>query len=141
MKIRRIGIFWWLALQGMFAVADDAATLPAVTMYASQGCQTCVEWADYLRRHGFVVNQEEKSPAELQRIKRWLNVPSQLESVQTARVAGYFIEGLVPVNDILRLLSEQPRARGLATVGTVHKKFDTMLVGPDGRVNVFSSPP
>jgi hypothetical protein len=87
------------------------------------------------------VTQEEKSPAELQRIKRWLNVPSQLESVQTARVAGYFIEGLVPVNDILRLLSEQPRARGLATVGTVHKKFDTMLVGPDGRVNVYSSPP
>jgi hypothetical protein len=44
-------------------------------------------------------------------------VPSTLESVHTGKVGRYFIEGHVPAEDILLLLKEQPRARGLAVPG------------------------
>ena len=102
------------------------------------------------------------------RIKRWLNVPSALESVLTARIAGYFIEGHVPAEDILLLLKERPRARGLAVPGLPRgapgresynpvcdtactildnagrepdirrEVFNTMLVGTDGKATVYA---
>ena len=102
------------------------------------------------------------------RLKRWLNVPSGLESVHTARVAGYFIEGHVPAEDIKLLLNERPRARGLAVPGLPRgapgrensnpvcetactildnasnerevrrEAFTTLLVAPDGRTSVFA---
>jgi hypothetical protein len=51
------------------------------------------------------------------RLKRWLNVPAGLESVHTAKVGNYFIEGHVPAEDIKLLLKEMPKARGLAVPG------------------------
>ncbi len=98
------------------ASTDDAA-LPPVVVYAPSPCLACIDWADHLRRHGFQVTIEEKPQAEMPKVKRWLNVPSRLESVHTARVAGYFVEGHVPAPDIKLLLKERPRARGLAVPG------------------------
>lgn len=99
------------------AQAQDAAPLPPVVVYAPSPCLACIDWADHLRQNGFTVTVEEKPLAEMSKVKRWLNVPSRLESVHTARVAGYFIEGHVPAEDILLLLKEKPRARGLAVPG------------------------
>ena len=96
--------------------AADGA-LPPVVVYAPTPCLACIDWAEHLRQHGFTVTIEDQPSTEMPRIKRWLNVPSQLESVHTARVAGYFIEGHVPAADILTLLKERPRARGLAVPG------------------------
>ena len=50
-------------------------------------------------------------------LKKRLKVPAAVESVHTARVAGYFIEGHVPAEDIKELLKEKPKARGLAVPG------------------------
>jgi hypothetical protein len=97
------------------ASADEA--LPPVVVYAPSPCLACIDWAEHLRKHGFQVTIEEKPQAEMPRVKRWLNVPSRLESVHTARVGGYFVEGHVPAPDILLLLKEKPRARGLAVPG------------------------
>lgn len=147
MRARHSGIFLWLILQVTHVMAGGTTNLPPVVAYAPSACQACVAWADHLRQHGFVVTQEEKLPTDMPRIKLWLNVPSQLESVQTARVAGYFVEGLVPLNDILRLLRERPRARGLAVKGPAsdaptgeqtRERPRTMLVGPDGRISVYT---
>ena len=150
------------------APTEPSTPLPLVVVYAPSPCLACIDWADYLRQHGFTVTLEEKPQAEMPRIKRWLNVPSQLESVHTARVAGYFIEGHVPAEDILLLLKEQPRARGLAVPGlpggapgresynpvcetactildnagqvrdVKREAFNTMLVGLDGRASVYA---
>ncbi|BDI07692.1 DUF411 domain-containing protein [Sphaerotilus microaerophilus] len=144
------------------------ADLPPVTVYAPSPCLACIDWADHLRRHGFTVTMEDKPQAEMPRIKRWLNVPSDLESVHTARVGPYFIEGHVPADDILALLKEQPKARGLAVPGlprgapgresynpicdtactildnaaaepTVRREaYVTLLVGRDGRGKVWA---
>jgi hypothetical protein len=144
------------------------ADLPPVTVYAPSPCLACIDWADHLRRHGFTVTMADKPLAEMPRIKRWLNVPSDLESVHTARIGPYFIEGHVPAEDILELLKEQPKARGLAVPGlprgapgresynpicdtactildnaaaepTVRREaYVTLLVGRDGRGKVWA---
>ena len=157
----------WIGL-AVPALADDTLVLPPVVLYAPSPCLACIDWADHLRQHGFVVTLEEKPQADMPRIKRWLNVPSQFESVHTARVAGYFVEGHVPAEDILLLLKEKPKARGLTVPGlpggapgresynpicdtacTIldnagqareirREAFNTLLVGPDGRTSVYA---
>jgi hypothetical protein len=99
------------------AAAPDTPPLPPVTVYAPSPCLACIDWAEHLRRHGFTVTIEDRPQAEMPRVKRWLNVPSALESVHTARVAGYFLEGHVPAADVLMLLRERPKALGLAVPG------------------------
>jgi hypothetical protein len=148
--------------------AAEPLALPAVVIYAPSPCLACIDWADHLRQNGFTVTIEEKLQADMPKIKRWLNVPSALESVHTAKVGRYFIEGHVPAQDIVLLLQEKPNARGLAVPGlpggapgresynpicdtacTIldnagHAKdirreaFNTMLVGPDGRTSVYA---
>jgi hypothetical protein len=149
--------------------ANEVSTpLPSVVVYAPSPCLACIDWADHLRQHGFVVAIEEKLQADMPKIKRWLNVPSGLESVHTARIGNYFIEGHVPAEDILLLLKEKPRARGLTVPGLPRgapgrenynpicdtactildnsgqpkdirrEAFNTMLVGPDGRTSVYA---
>ena len=148
--------------------AVEPLALPAVVIYAPSPCLACIDWADHLRQNGFTVTIEEKLQADMPKIKRWLNVPSALESVHTAKVGRYFIEGHVPAQDIVLLLQEKPNARGLAVPGlpggapgresynpicdtacTIldnagHAKdirreaFNTMLVGPDGRTSVYA---
>jgi hypothetical protein len=171
---RARGLLLALALAGAnaqtapTAPAAPATALPPVTVYAPSPCLACIDWADHLRQHGFSVTLEEKLQADMPRIKRWLNVPSDLESVHTARVGPYFVEGHVPAEDILLLLKEQPRARGLAVPGlprgapgrenynpicdtactildnasaepTIRREaFNTLLVGPNGRSSVWA---
>jgi hypothetical protein len=95
--------------------ADEA--LPPVTVYAPSPCLACIDWADHLRKAGFEVGIEETPLANMPKLKRWLNVPAELESVHTAKVGNYFIEGHVPAEDIKLLLKEKPKARGLAVPG------------------------
>ena len=99
------------------AQASDPTIQPAVVVYAPSPCLACIDWADHLRQNGFMVTIEEKLRVDMPKIKRWLNVPTALESVHTAKIGRYFVEGHVPVEDILLLLKEKPRARGLAVPG------------------------
>lgn len=123
------------------ALANDTVALPQVVVYAPSTCTDCLLWADHLRQNGFVVNVEAKSPADMPRLKRWLNVPSELESAQTARIGRYVVEGHVPAEDILQLLQTEPPARGLAVAGRPElarsEHFQTMLIGLDGRTSVY----
>lgn len=90
-------------------------TLPPIRLYSPKVCLACIDYADYLRQHGFAVSVE--TPEEMALIKRRMKVPRALEAQPTAVVAGYFIEGHVPAEDIKALLLEKPRARGLAVPG------------------------
>jgi hypothetical protein len=88
--------------------------------------------------------------------------------VHTATVAGYFIEGHVPAEDIRQLLRDKPKARGLAVPGLPRgspgreqsnpfcetactildnagqerdvrrERYDTLLVAPDGKTSIFA---
>jgi hypothetical protein len=150
------------------ALAADGDSPPRIEMFAPSPCLSCIDWADHLRKNGFEVTITETLAINMPRLKRWLNVPSELESVPTAKVAGYFIEGHVPAEDIHQLLKEKPRARGLAVPGLPRgspgreisnpfcetactildnagqekdvrrERFDTLLVGPDGKTSIFA---
>ena len=164
----------FLALASMFlcstphAQTTDGSNLPPLVVYAPSPCISCIDWADHLRKNGFEVTMTETLAANMPRLKRWLNVPSGLESVPTATVAGYFIEGHVPAEDIHQLLKEKPKARGLAVPGLPRgspgreisnpfcetactildnagqerdvrrEAYNTLLVGPDGKTSVFA---
>lgn len=167
LTLRDTTLLLLFATQCSFAATGDAA-LPAVVVFAPSPCLACIDWAEHLRQNGFAVSMEEIPIADMPRLKRWLNVPSELESVLTAKVAGYFIEGHVPAEDIKLLLKEKPRARGLAVPGLPRgspgfdlskpfcetactildnagqerevrrEAYNTLLVAPDGRTSVFA---
>ncbi|OHC64054.1 MAG: metal-binding protein [Rhodocyclales bacterium RIFCSPLOWO2_02_FULL_63_24] len=163
-----------IALVGLLLASMHSASaaadggLPPIVVYAPSPCLSCIDWADHLRKSGFEVTMTETLVANMPRLKRWLNVPSELESVHTAKVAGYFIEGHVPAEDIIQLLKEKPTARGLAVPGLPRgapgrelsnpvcetactildnagqerdirrERYDTLLVAPDGKTSIFA---
>lgn len=148
--------------------ADGVAppVLPTIEVYLPSVCLACIDWADHLRDNGFRVILKET--ADMPALKRRLKVPAALESVPTATVAGYFIEGHVSADDIKLLLLEKPKARGLAVPGlpagapgrevsnpvcdtacTIldsssgqrevrREMYNTLLVAPDGATSVFA---
>ena len=97
------------------ANAEPTAQLPSVEVFTPPVCLTCIEWAEHLRQNGFRV--QNKETADMAAVKRRLKVPKDMESVPSALVAGYFIEGHVPAEDIKQLLIEKPPALGLAVPG------------------------
>ncbi len=97
------------------AWAAEDATLPTVELYLPNPCLACIDWAEHLMEQGFRVTLRET--ADMAAVKRRLRVPKAVESVHTAVVGGYFVEGHVPAEDIKLLLAERPRARGIAVPG------------------------
>ena len=89
--------------------------LPPVEVFVPAPCLACIDWAEHLRKSGFRVSITES--ADMAAVKKRFKVPADLESRHTSVVAGYFIEGHVPAEDIIELLKEKPQARGLAVPG------------------------
>ncbi len=168
-KMRWFGAVLVLALAGSGATAaepKEPLNLPSVEVYLPAVCLSCIDWADHLRASGFPVQLTET--ADMAALKRRLKVPLEVESVHTALVAGYFIEGHVSAEDIKQLLLEKPKARGLAVPGlpagapgreisnpicdtacTIldsasgerevrREMYNTLLVGQDGKSSVFA---
>lgn len=124
------------------------AALPLVTVHKSPTCGCCTLWVEHLQHAGFPVQVVETD--DLAPIKAQLGVPPGRGSCHTAQVAGYFVEGHVPADDIVRLLTERPDARGLALPGMplgspgmevpsgVAEPYTVELVANDGSTSAFS---
>lgn len=153
-----------VALPG--APAAQSGPLPPVLIYGPDPCLACMEWATHLIEHGFSVKFQ--ATADMAALKRKLRVPVAVQSVLTARVGSYFIEGHVPAGDVKQLLEEKPKARGLAVPGlplgapgfegadpsceagctvvdptsgereSQRELFDTLLVGRDGKTSIYA---
>jgi len=107
------GVFMMMAALTGSAWATDS--LPPVVLYTPTVCLACIDYAEHLRKNGFSVSI---SPtADMAAVKRRLKVPRHLQAEPTATVAGYFVEGHVPADDIKELLREKRKARGLAVPG------------------------
>ncbi|NEZ03807.1 DUF411 domain-containing protein [Wenzhouxiangella sp. XN201] len=118
-----------------------------MTVYHDPQCGCCGKWVEHMQANGFKV--EEVPTTDMGRVKREHGVPHELPSCHTAVVGDYVIEGHVPAEDVLRLLSEQPDARGLSVPGMPlgspgmevdHRRmaYDVVLFKRDGETEVFN---
>lgn len=137
------------------AYADDKSTdeVPAssashVVMHKNPGCGCCDLWAEHLRTYGFTVESIEDP--RILAFKAERSIPGPLMSCHTAVIDGYFVEGHVPANDILKLLKEKPEhvtgiavpGMPLGSPGMEHPRpqdFNTIALLSDGTAYVFES--
>jgi hypothetical protein len=89
--------------------------LPEVTVYKDPNCGCCTKWVAYLRENDYRVT--EINTTDISAYKEKHGIPARLGSCHTALVAGYVLEGHVPVADIVKLLQERPGIVGLSVPG------------------------
>lgn len=127
---------------------DEVVASTHIVMHKNPGCGCCDLWADHLRTFGFTVESIE-DPGILD-FKAERSIPGPLMSCHTAEVDGYFVEGHVPANDILRLLKEKPEhvtgisvpGMPLGSPGMEHPRpedFNTIALLSDGNAYIFES--
>jgi len=92
-----------------------SAALPEMTVHKHASCGCCNVWIEHMREAGFVVRTQDVP--DMGPVKDAAGVPTSMGSCHTAHVGGYFVEGHVPAEDVLRLLRERPEAKGLAVPG------------------------
>lgn len=113
----------------------------SITVHKDPTCGCCTGWVRHLQKNGFAATVIETS--EIDAVKKRLGVPDDLASCHTAEIAGYVIEGHVPVQAIRRLLTEKPTVKGLAVPGMpvgspgmeggAPETYEVVLFGPAGR--------
>ncbi len=97
------------------APVSAAQSVPDILVYKTPSCGCCNGWIEHLRAAGFSV--EDRNLRDLMSIKRDAGVPVGLSSCHTALVGGYVVEGHVPIEQVKRMLSEQPDIAGIAVPG------------------------
>ena len=121
------------------------AAQPVIEVYKTASCGCCKEWVRHLEANGFTVKARDVANPSDYREK--FGIPAQYGSCHTGHVNGYAIEGHVPAADIKRLLSERPKARGLAVPampmgspgmeGPRKDPYEVLLVKDGGKATVF----
>ena len=160
------GLLGALLMSLSTVLAQAADKLPVVEIYMPTPCLACIDWGAYLAERGFKVVYKESG--DMAAVKKRLKVPKALESVHTAVVGGYFVEGHAYAEDIQELLRDRPKARGIAVPGLPigapgreysnptcetacttldntsgerapkRELFDTLLVLPDGNTKIWA---
>lgn len=140
----RIYPFLLVALLG--TTAAWANGLPEVDVFKSVYCGCCNGWIEHMKQHGFVVTVHDIS--DVPAARKALGMPDRLAACHSAQVDGYVIEGHVHADDIKRVLTKRPGARGLAVPAMVpgspgmpastSESYDTLLVNKDGAARIFT---
>lgn len=91
-----------------------AAPIP-VTLYKNPSCSCCESYAHYLDQNGFRVDVRPTN--DLAEISRKAGIPEALEGCHTSFIAGYVVDGHVPVQTIRKLLAEKPAIAGITLPG------------------------
>ncbi len=138
-----------VAGSGILAILNvqSPAYAEEVNVYKDPNCGCCMAWVEHLRNSGFKVSVRDMT--NLGRIKAEFGVPDQLQSCHTATVDGYIVEGHVPAVDIVRLLAERPKARGIAVPGMPigspgmeqereQEAYDVLMFQDDGTSAIFA---
>lgn len=148
---RRVVCSKLLLLLSATATGVVAASELSAEVWKDPNCGCCTEWIAHLERAGIkarVQNTENNIEARAR-----LGIPAKFGSCHTAKIGGYAIEGHVPVADIQRLLTEKPRAIGLAVpgmplgspgmdgpaYGNRKMAYDVLLIHADGSSSVYRS--
>ncbi len=103
------------------AGTTGATELPATsegitaTVFKSMNCGCCSIYSQYLKKEGFEV--QAVNTENLDEIKVQQGVPASLTSCHTTIVGDYFVEGHIPSEAVMKLLTEKPDIRGIAMPG------------------------
>jgi len=134
-----LGLIAAATLGGLTRPAFSAE--PVIKVHKDPNCGCCSGWVQHLRDAGFTVEVDDA--ADLPSVRRRLGVPFDLAACHTAEVSGYILEGHVPVSAVQRLLTERPKALGLAVPGMPigspgmeggrPQPYTVVLFGPAGR--------
>lgn len=94
-----------IAAAGTVVLAAPAASAAGEPMvvYKDPNCGCCHAWAEAMKTAGFSV--EIRDVDDLDAIKRGFAISANMQACHTATVAGYYVEGHVPVDAVTRLLS------------------------------------
>lgn len=128
--------------------AVDDPTRHIVTVYKSPTCGCCQKWVEHMEEAGFTVDAHDMD--DMTAVKDEHGVPSNLHSCHTAVVDGYVIEGHVPAESVVQLLTDRPDVAGLAVpgmpmgspgmeVGNRVDPFDVVAYDEAGPIKVFAS--
>lgn len=128
-------------------VGPALAAWESMVVYKDPNCGCCHAWADAMKKAGFLVRAEDVDDVDL--VKDRLKVPGDLRGCHTAVVAGYYLEGHVPLEAVWRLLAEVPEIAGLTVPGmpvgslgmgdSPGASYDVMSVGKDGGSSLFQA--
>ena len=135
------------AALALWQPATAAEPLPKMTVTRDPNCGCCGNWVTHVKAAGFAVEVVEVP--DVAPLKARLGVPDPLASCHTAEIGGYVVEGHVPAEAIKRLLTERPKATGLAVAGmpvgspgmeVAGQQPDTydVIIFSAGRQNVFA---
>ena len=109
-------IFVGLLLPGLSACQQaPASSLPVMVIHKTPTCGCCANWVEHVKAAGFQVEVHDHD--NLSDIKRVNGVAPELQSCHTALVGGYVVEGHVPADQIIRLVTEKPDVKGIAVPG------------------------
>jgi hypothetical protein len=137
----------FLAFGTSHARAANSA-LPAITAYRNPGCGCCEKWAAMLQQSGFTITMQDDEDLATRKTKA--GVPDDLAGCHTAFMGDYIIEGHVPLLDIMRLVTEAPKIKGLAVPGMpmgspgmetdqTADHYDVVAFTADGNRETFSA--
>lgn len=130
------------------ASACSNARKPALTVYKTASCSCCGGWIAAMEKAGYpttTVVVEDINPVADRH-----GVPFELSSCHLGTIGGYVAVGHVPPADVARLLREKPKALGVTVPGMPigspgmempdgsKEAYDTLLLMPDGKTDVFA---
>ena len=129
-----------------------AAGSASMTLFKDPNCGCCGSWAELAREAGYGVTV--RNDQDMTAVKRRLGVPEDLASCHTTQVAGYVVEGHVPLAEVARLLRERPAgvkgiavpgmpagSPGMEVPGGRTEPFQVIAFDDSGRRSVFASYP
>jgi hypothetical protein len=107
----------FLPTLGAHALAEAPLAGRHAVVYRSPTCGCCTSYVAFLRKHGVGVETRDVDDAGLEQVKAAHGVPAGAESCHTALLAGYVVEGHVPLAALEKLLTERPEVDGVSLPG------------------------
>lgn len=146
--MKRREFLYSAAAIGSFCLARPGwAASEKMVVYKDPNCGCCHAWSEAMRAAGFSVTAQDV--ADLNAVKQRYAIPVEMQGCHTAVVAGYYLEGHVPLEAIGRLLAERPDLAGLAVPGMPEgslgmgddprASYDVFAVSKDGSSRVYQA--
>ncbi len=123
--------------------------LPVAVVYKDPNCGCCRAWVEQMRAAGFGIEVHDVAAAtERDAFNRAHGITGALEACHTAIIGGYVVEGHVPPELVVRMLTEHPKIAGLAVPGMPmgapgmegmgSEHYDVLAFTADGATHVYA---